>query len=95
MLEEQVSGVETVRRVLEVDVTGDGEEGRDQDPVGHWNRRLRRRERRTRQHTGCLQGERYSDTLRLIKRIFACATFVSYLVNKMRSSCTGWPIVMP
>lgn len=39
--EDQVLGVEALRRLLEVHVAGDGEEGRDQDPVGHRHRRLR------------------------------------------------------
>lgn len=48
--------VQAVRRVLALHARGDGEEGGDPYLVGYRHRRLRRRERRARQHTRCLQG---------------------------------------
>ena len=49
--------LQAVRRVLPVDARGDGEEGGDPHTVGIGHRRLRRPERRARQHTRRVQSE--------------------------------------
>ena len=48
--------VQALRRLLQVDARGDGEEGRNQDSVGSRYRGLCRAERHPGQHPRCLQG---------------------------------------
>lgn len=51
-----LSRLQAVRRLLEEHPHRDGEKGGDQDTVGDGHRGVRRRERRTCQHTGRLPG---------------------------------------
>lgn len=52
-----VPGLQAVRRLLQEHADGDGEEGRDPDPLGYRHRRVRRRERGAGQYSRRLPGK--------------------------------------